>query len=79
MIVTDTTLVGFTMINGTWGLQLALLIASLFNYFINPSPEIPQDSGITYEQYLTEINELKFTRSVLIPGVHAALAIICFA
>lgn len=26
------------MINGTWGLQLALLIASLFNYFINPDP-----------------------------------------
>lgn len=79
MIVTDTTLVGFTMINGTWGLQLALLIASLFNYFINPTPEIPQDALISYEQYQTEMNDLKFTRSVVIPGVHATLAIICFA
>jgi hypothetical protein len=41
MIVTDTTLVGFTMINGTWGLQLALLVASLFNYIMNPHPQIP--------------------------------------
>ena len=38
MIVTDTTLVGYTMINGTWGLQLGLLIASLCSYFINPTP-----------------------------------------
>jgi hypothetical protein len=27
------------MINGTWGLQMALFIASMFNYFINPNPE----------------------------------------
>jgi hypothetical protein len=39
------------MINGTWGVQTALLIASLFNYFINPDPEIPQDAGITNEEY----------------------------
>jgi hypothetical protein len=51
MIVTDTTLVGFTMINGTWGLQLALAVASLFNYFINPSPEIPQDPKLTYDEW----------------------------
>ena len=38
MIVTDTTLVGYTMINGTWGLQMALFIASLFNYLINQTP-----------------------------------------
>jgi hypothetical protein len=38
MIVTETTLVGYTMINGTWGLQLALFVASLFNYLINPDP-----------------------------------------
>jgi hypothetical protein len=39
MIVTDSTLVGYTMINGTWGLQMALFIASLFNYLINPNLE----------------------------------------
>lgn len=49
MIVTDTTLVGFTMINGTWGVQMALFIASLFNYFINPSPNIPRSFDITKE------------------------------
>lgn len=78
MIVTDTTLVGFTMINGTWGVQTALLIASLFNYFINPAPEIPQDQGITNDEYQTELSELYVTRAILIPGVHACLAVICF-
>jgi hypothetical protein len=39
MIITESTLVGYTMINGTWGLQMALLVASLFNYLINPNPE----------------------------------------
>lgn len=31
MLVTQTSLVGYTLINGTWGIQLALLVASLFN------------------------------------------------
>lgn len=48
MIVTDTTLVGFTMINGTWGVQLALFIASIFEYYVSPHPDIPQDSSISY-------------------------------
>jgi hypothetical protein len=59
MIVTDTTLVGFTMINGTWGTQLALFIASLFNYFVNPSPDIPFDPNeVDYPQYEAEMAEL---------------------
>jgi len=41
MIVTDSTLVGFTMINGTWGVQFALLCASIFNILIYPNPDIP--------------------------------------
>ena len=49
MIVTDSTLVGYTMINGTWGLQMALFIASLFNYFINPNPEYTADFIYTQE------------------------------
>lgn len=70
MIVTDTTLVGFTMINGTWGLQLALLIAALFNYFINPEPQI----------YATpaQVDELHFVRMFTIPFVHACLTIFNF-
>mgnify|MGYP001000612941 CR=1 FL=1 len=51
MIVTDTTLVGFTMINGTWGVQMALCVASMFNYFINPSPNIPLDPSISIDEW----------------------------
>jgi hypothetical protein len=47
MIVTDTTLVGFTMVSGTWGLQFALFVASMFNYFVTPDPAIPIDPLIT--------------------------------
>ena len=34
MYVTQNTLVGYTIINGTFGLQLAMLVASVFNYFM---------------------------------------------
>jgi len=51
MIVTDTTLVGFTMITGTWGLQLGLLIATLFNYFIYPVVIVPQNVHLTYDEW----------------------------
>jgi len=78
MIVTDTTLVGFTMINGTWGLQFSLFIASLFNVIVNPHPQIPQDPTISVEQYETEMQELHFTRTYLIPITHGSLAIMCF-
>lgn len=37
MLVTQTTIVGYTLINGTWGLQLALLIASLYNAIVVPT------------------------------------------
>ena len=36
MIITDTTLVGYTVINGTWRLQLALMVGAIYNYFIYP-------------------------------------------
>lgn len=78
MIVTDTTLVGFTMINGTWGVQFALFIASLFNYFYNPDPEIPKDPLIDQAEYDSEINNLYLTRAFGIPITHGTLAIICF-
>ena len=34
MIVTDTTLVGYTVINGTWRLQLALMAGSIYEYYV---------------------------------------------
>ena len=36
MLVTQTTLVGYTIINGTWSIQLALLVASIYNYVMFP-------------------------------------------
>jgi len=72
MIVTDSTLVGYTMINGTWGLQMALFIASLFNYLINPSPE--------YNSAYTEAvqKDINFLREFEIPITHGLLMIMCF-
>jgi hypothetical protein len=32
MIVTQSTLVGYTIINGTFGIQLAMLVGSLYDY-----------------------------------------------
>jgi len=31
MIVLDSTLVGYSVINGTWQMQLAMLVAQLYN------------------------------------------------
>lgn len=72
MIVTETTLVGYTMINGTWGLQMALFIASLFNYFVNPDP---LDLTVATQN---EIDDLKFLRSIVIPMTHCILMFMVF-
>jgi hypothetical protein len=36
MIVTESTLAGYTVINGTWQLQFALFIAQIFNNYYYP-------------------------------------------
>lgn len=72
MIITESTLVGYTMINGTWGLQMALLVASLFNYIINPNPEFNSNYNSDDEQ------QIKQLRMINIPATHAALMIMCF-
>jgi hypothetical protein len=45
MIITDTTLVGYSVINGTWSIQLGLLVGSLVNLtmFPNSMLKIPQN------------------------------------
>lgn len=78
MIVTETTFAGFTLINGTWGIQFALLIASLFNVIIHPKPNIPQDPYITYDQWQAEMSDLHFVRLYMIPIVHGLLTIMTF-
>ena len=54
MLVTQTTIVGYTLINGTWGLQLALLIASLYNALVVPTSyiinEINEDDKLNCPQ-----------------------------
>ena len=36
MIVTETTLVGYTVVNGSWGLHLGLMVGAIFTlYFYN--------------------------------------------
>jgi len=40
MLVTQNTLVGYTIINGTYGLQMALLIASIYNAIVYPSQDV---------------------------------------
>lgn len=72
MLVTDTTLVGYTMINGTWGLQMALFIASMCNYFINP---VPLDLSVATE---AQIEDLHFLRAYTIPVTHSLLMCMCF-
>lgn len=42
MIVTDSTLQGYSVVAGTWGLHMALLVACLFNYIEDPNPPVPQ-------------------------------------
>jgi EamA domain-containing membrane protein RarD len=51
---------------------MALFIASLFNYFINPSPEY------TAEYSIEEENTIDFLRQYIIPITHGALMIMCF-
>lgn len=78
MIVTDTTLVGFTMISGTWGVQLALFIASMFNFFVSPDPDVIQDSSVTDSQYQTEMADLRTIRAFWLPISHGLLTIMTF-
>ena len=40
MIVTDTTLTGYTVINGSWGIQFGLLVGATYNYIVYPSSEM---------------------------------------
>lgn len=68
MIVTDTTLAGYTVINGSWGLQMGLLVGALYNYYMYPS-----DKVYSYEEGLTD--KIEFTR-VLICYIHGILILV---
>ena len=70
MIVTDTTLSGYTVINGSWGLQFGLLVGSMYNYFTYPSNEV-----YGYLEHDKIVYWVEFTR-VLIMCIHGVLIMV---
>ncbi len=52
MLVTQTSLVGYTLINGTWGIQLALLVASLFNMITYDNVSVVDQLNTYYMTYV---------------------------
>lgn len=40
MIITDSSLVGYTVITGSWQLHLAMLVATAFNNYAYPNSEL---------------------------------------
>ena len=68
MIVTDTTLSGYTVINGSWGLQMGLLVGALYNYYMYPS-----DKVYGYLEGLT--GTIEFDR-ILICYIHGILILV---
>jgi hypothetical protein len=52
MLVTQTSLVGYTLINGTWGIQLALLVASLFNLIVYDNESLISDINTYYTTFV---------------------------
>ena len=51
MLVTQTSLVGYTLINGTWGIQLALLVASIFNLIVYSNDDVVRDINSYYATF----------------------------
>jgi hypothetical protein len=70
MIVTDTTLTGYTVINGSWGLQFGLLVGSTYNYICYPSSEM-----ISYPSKHNVVKFSEYTR-IGICFLHALLMVI---
>ena len=57
MIITDTTLVGYATLNGTWSIQLALLIGSITLVIVFPADEISLPPNILLN-HPDEVNQL---------------------
>ena len=71
MLVTLNTLVGYTILNGTVGLQMALLAGSVYNLCVF------NDSTVASRKLFTsdEIDTILRTRKTLI-GIHSSLMVI---
>jgi hypothetical protein len=64
MIITDTTLVGYTVINGSWQLHLGLLGGNLYNNFVYPDSQLIVDANIL-DSIKTVRSELVFLHTFL--------------
>jgi hypothetical protein len=77
MIITDTTLVGYTVINGSWRLQLAMLFGTIYNNFAYPDDNvIPPYINDKYPE-LDLVNLLNRCRNMLL-WTHSILTVVCF-
>ena len=77
MLVTQTTLVGYTIINGTWSIQLALLVASIYNYVMFPEVFDSPYFKFRKEQLSPEeIQSLNSLRKYDLPIIHGLLFIL---
>ena len=72
MIVTDSTLNGYTVVNGSWGLQLALLIGTIYLNVIFRDPTF-SDEPIS-DSTLAHLN---FARNYLL-FMHALLTVVAW-
>ena len=75
--MTQTTLVGYTIINGTWSIQLALLVASVYNYVM--FPEVFDSTWFKFRrEQLTadEIQSLNNLRKFDLPIIHGLLFVL---
>ncbi len=63
--------------NGTWGVQMALLVASLFNVIIFPNDALVKELTIYPQSTIYPQNTASIirTRTYIIPGIHALMMI----
>lgn len=73
MIVTDSTLNGYTVVNGSWGLQMAMLIGTIYLNIIFKDPTFIDDEPISD----TTLAHLNFARNYLL-FMHALLTVVAF-
>lgn len=66
------------MINGTWGMQMGLLVACLFNYATYPVVDVPISPDISVAQYDYEMQQLRIIREFYIPISHFGLMVFTF-
>jgi hypothetical protein len=62
MIITEVTLVGYSVINGTWSIQLGLFVGALLSIIMFPSSELEFENIEFHKDHylLTAINSTRW-------------------